>query len=1217
MTRLFNWGIRTLCIAAITLISYYEGSAQCTSTMPGTKITVPCNIDTSTIPKPTIGSLTGCGMVSSVQLMLPTQIIMDSCAAPCFARMIRQWKLTISSPPGITFYFDTVCFTKITLANVKWPRDTVIICSNLAAVDTSVKALGSPLLAQGIPCNILQSSPTTVFWPATVNAKGCYHFTRTWHLIDWCTGQIKDSTQKVEVKDTTRPTIVVDHTPIQTSVTSDFCTASYRFPAASVFDNCTPANQIIVKITIPEVGLSLIGNGGVITGIPLSENPYKVYYTANDGCDNIAEDSTTILVFDGQAPIAICKGPKVIQLNDANGMVTLPAYAFDDGSFDKCSHYISFKVRRMNNLPKCVVESPDTLINNPLNRFADEVKFCCVDHNTDVMVVLRVYQGYTKDGPVSADEYPIHSDCMISVKVLDKAGPDVVCPAPDTIDCRDLTKHSIKNINDLLYGTPSVSDMCLDKVTIDSLPHLDACNVGYIIRRINAFDKAGNVTSCDQYIAVINNHPFNANDTSVWAWPKDTTFFICSASTATASTGLPKLKDPSCTKVAYSFEDEVYEFATGACKKIIRRWSVIDWCQISAMNPYKGKWQHMQTIVVMDTLAPVLTIPADFMVNNFDSLCGPALVNVPAPGATDCTPAASLVWTYSLDLFADGKDPIEGEGKSVSKLMPNGTHILTFNVSDNCGNTTSKSLKITVKDAKKPTPVAMNGLATDLSLMNGVAMVQVNARLFFLPGSVLDNCTPYSKLKFSYSTNVNDTLRVFTCDSIGTRTVRLWVTDEAGNQDRVTTYILIQNNMGACTNPAPTPAPELRTIGIGGALVTESNKPVEQAVVKIMQGDNALPDPSIAAGKYTVPDLLMGRSYDVIPKKDINPLNGVSTVDLIMMQKHILGIKPILSPYQLIAADIDKSGDINTVDLLELRKLLLGIDKHFSNNESWRFVDAQYKFNNINSTLTEPYNEKYSIKELSKAMQINFIGVKIGDINESNQSDEFMSLESRNVKYEAISIRDQIFKSNDIVKVNIASDALQAITGFQLSIAHQGLDFISVEPGAVKADMLFAHATDRGININGYSSNPVVVPTNGDWFTLVFKANTSGSLSQVIRIIDKPEFRPEVYDGQLSASTLNIKWLNASDASKFKMEQNTPNPFTNTTLINYFLPQTSWVNLKIYDLDGRVLFNSKVLSGKGQNVWEVDRSRLNANGIYYYRIETPYGTDANKMILLQ
>jgi hypothetical protein len=362
---------------------------------------------------------------------------------------------------------------------------------------------------------------------------------------------------------------------------------------------------------------------------------------------------------------------------------------------------------------------------------------------------------------------------------------------------------------------------------------------------------------------------------------------------------------------------------------------------------------------------------------------------------------------------------------------------------------------------------------------------------------------------------------------------------------------------------------------------------------------------------------LIGQAYDVIPKKDINPLNGVSTVDLIMMQKHILGIKPILSPYQLIAADIDKSGDINTVDLLELRKLLLGIDKHFNNNESWRFIDAQYKFNHISTALTEPYNEKYSIKELAKAMQINFIGVKIGDVNESNQSDEFMSLESRNIKYEAISIQDQTFKSNDIVKVNIASDVLQDITGFQFSIAHQGLDFISVEPGALNAEMIFAHATDRGININGYSSSQVVVPAKGNWFTLIFKANTSGNLSQSIKIIDRPELRPEIYNGQLSTSALNIKWLNDSEASRFKMEQNTPNPFTNTTRINYFLPQSSWVNLKIFDLDGRVLFSSRVLSTKGHNAWEVDRSRLNASGIYYYRIETPYGTDANKMILLQ
>ena len=1225
MTRLLLFRMRTALCTVLCIIITHSIFGQCVSSI-GSKITVACNVDTATIAKPTAISMMNCGTVTAIQLMLPTQVIMDSCGGPCFARMIRQWKLTVTGMVNPVNYFDTICFTQIILpklmgSTIKCPKDTLIICTSMSSVDTSVSALGSPLKAQGIPCNILQLGPVTTVWPGTFNSKGCYHFIRTWSLLDWCTKDTTSCIQKVEVQDKVAPTISVSHSLIKSSVSSDVCTGAIIFPAAVVHDNCTPDAEILVTINIVGTGLSINTNGGVINNIP--QGMFKAIYTANDGCNNTAMDSVNIEIFDGQAPIAICKGPKVIQLNDPIGMVVLPDYAFDDGSFDRCSdikthisHFI--KVKRMLSAPKCVVKSYDALLDNPLNRFADQVKFCCADHNTDVMVILRVYQDWTIDGPVSNDDYPIYSECMISVKVIDKAGPSITCPPGITIECRDIAKHRIKDPNDVLYGAAAISDMCPDtNIIIDSISHLDACNVGNLIRRITAKDQAGNPSSCDQTIKVINSFPFNANDTSDWEWPKDTTFFVCSANTSTAITGLPKLKDPACTKVAYTSEDEVYEFATGACKKIIRRWKVIDWCQISPSEPYAGKWSHLQLIVVMDTIKPVLSVPANFIVNNLDSLCAPTLVTVPLPTATDCTPSVSLDWKYSLDLFSDGLNPINGIGKSVSQLMPNGVHILTFYVNDQCGNTSSKSTTITVKDGKKPTPVAINGLATDLSLMNGVAMARVFAKLYFVPGSVLDNCSPYSKLKFSYSANVNDSLRIYTCDSIGNKTVQLWVTDEAGNQDRVTSHISIQNNMGACTSPAANPIPELRKVGIGGNLITESNKPVEQAIVKIMQGDIQLSDPSINSGKYSTPGLYLGQSYDIIPKKDINPLNGVSTVDLIMMQKHILGISPIQSPYKLIAADIDRNGEINGIDLLELRKILLGIDRHFSNNESWRFVDALYKFNSLTTALNEPFKEKYSIRELSNSMEINFVGIKIGDLNESSQSSELNSLEIREKNnQEWIIIQDQSFKENEIVKVSIQGDKLSLISGFQLSFQNKDLEFLNIQSGLFNLNEVFANDLNGKIYLNGFSSNALKTDKGSTWFSLVFRSKKAGSLSNSINLISKPEFKSEVYNDQLSVSNIELKW-SANFKTNFKLEQNSPNPFSNTTTIKYILPLESWVNLKIFDLDGKMLYNSKVFGQKGQNDWIVDRSHFNTSGIYYYKVETPFGTGTNKMILFQ
>ena len=116
-----------------------------------------------------------------------------------------------------------------------------------------------------------------------------------------------------------------------------------------------------------------------------------------------------------------------------------------------------------------------------------------------------------------------------------------------------------------------------------------------------------------------------------------------------------------------------------------------------------------------------------------------------------------------------------------------------------------------------------------------------------------------------------------------------------------------------------------------------------------------------------------------------NPMNGISTFDLVLMSKHILGITPLNSPYKIIAADVNKSNSVTTFDIVELRKLILGTYTDLPNNTSWRFIDQTFTFSiPANPFASVPFKEDAQVDfSSSPSVGADFVGIKIGDLNNS------------------------------------------------------------------------------------------------------------------------------------------------------------------------------------------------------------------------------------------
>jgi len=148
-------------------------------------------------------------------------------------------------------------------------------------------------------------------------------------------------------------------------------------------------------------------------------------------------------------------------------------------------------------------------------------------------------------------------------------------------------------------------------------------------------------------------------------------------------------------------------------------------------------------------------------------------------------------------------------------------------------------------------------------------------------------------------------------------------------------------------------------------------------------------------GNFNFMNLATGKNYMVTPVKDMNPTNGVSTNDLVLMNKHILGVEFLNSPYKMIAADINKDGKVSTADMVELRKLILGVNSDFISNKSWRFIDANYQFPNPTNPFVEVFPEEKEVKNLSTISNANFVGLKVGDVSGNAKTNSLLGADDR------------------------------------------------------------------------------------------------------------------------------------------------------------------------------------------------------------------------------
>ena len=663
-----------------------------------------------------------------------------------------------------------------------------------------------------------------------------------------------------------------------------------------------------------------------------------------------------------------------------------------------------------------------------------------------------------------------------------------------------------------------------------------------------------------------------------------------------------------------------------------------------------GYYEYTQHIRVYDDVKPEIDFEEADPFCSYDNTDCTANVSVDFSVFDNCTPDDLEVKVF-LDAFADGI--IDGEltgdlGASfefeltgsypdytISGVFPIGEHIFEIHVVDGCGNSALGEIEFSVIDCKAPAPICINGISLELMPIDttgdndpdtGMAEVWVSDYL----ASPLTDCTGPVKYSINFAGEPNDPdqdVLFFDCSHIGTQVIEIWAYDGAGNSDFCETYVIVQDNMNVC--------PTVGGASMAGAVNTEQQEAVSDVEVSL-SGQTSSSMTTGTDGAYSFEGLEAGMDYTVTPQRDGDYLNGVSTFDLVLISKHILGVTPLSSPYQMIAADVNNSGNISTLDLIQLRKLILSIDTELSNNTSWRFVDEAYQFPNPANPWLEDFPEVINQNNLPETdiSDADFVAVKIGDVDGSAQANSLAAVENRSFEGTfAFNVAEAELKAGNEYTVAFTAADLARIEGYQATLTLDGavevVDIIAGVAGEEHFGMVYA---DKGMITTSWHQDGSRKAESGSrkwesgsrkWesgsrksvFSLVLRANADAMLSEVLGVSSELT-KAEAYGKGGSLQDVAIEFTNGTvGGAAFELYQNQPNPFKGETMIGFNLPQAADATITINDVTGKVLTVMHHDGVKGYNSIVVDAKDLPTAGVLTYTVKTGEYAATKKMVI--
>jgi len=802
----------------------------------------------------------------------------------------------------------------------------------------------------------------------------------------------------------------------------------------------------------------------------------------------------------------------------------------------------------------------------------------------------------------------------------------ITCPGDKWVDC-DAELWSLYQYGDAYFKT---YDGTFKLPEPKEHWHLNECNTGYITRtwKHKAY---GKWYECTQTI-----HVGTSGYGSEIYWPKEGLVLEgCSPNILPENLpdhyNRPHYNNGSCDMMVETYKDQIFSFG-GGCQKIIRKWTVINWCEyVPNTYPKKGYHEYYQTIKISNNEVPHAYENPVIEVNATD--CEGTYVSVPDLHVSggDCEAGHKI---------SNSSPYAQHGGSDASGYYPVGMHTIHYDVEYGCGLSKSFKQVIKVNNKLSPVPICVSGLS--------IALMPVDEDRDGTPedGSVLIWAKDFDfkshspcGLDLSYSFDP-DTLimsQEFTCATVGVNELRVYVSDTNGNQSFCKVAVFVQNNSanipGCNANGLAEDAEQEQAGGNedveeagneggdsdveGDEDYADGDEDAEGGEVAEEEQENAegdLPDEEVYGEgeaedqeEEANPD---GENTDAADghesEADTTAHTDQDTSDLSMIYGNMMSIhgEALQASIMFEGESFDVSGQVE-YETVMVSTIIDSFVNDFG--ETLYITDFSYEEVPIEGTEGSPFAREASVNDLGEYSATEIPMGQTVNISPTVAAAEYLT---------NISTADGIILFEHITGINRIRNPhilLAADIDGDLDIDFDDVEYLIDYLAGELADLpnqqwIFADGAYQFENVESpwteaYFKSEIFV--DQPIFEMDFIGIQIGDLGDMDlenrTTIDDLKRRVDTYNGKIFTSDVSLS----------------PNPFSNEIQLTIESNETESAVLSLFDLAGKLILEKQISVETGQNIKTIELEDTSYTGTIIYRFSSPSHEYRGKLIRLR